>query len=61
MAVSLALFAVLHFSLTFLFARAATARFPDADRLAGFLGVFMGATSGTASHCRSSTWGVSQC
>lgn len=48
MAVSLALFAVLHYSLTFLFARAATARFPDADRLAGFLGVFMGATSGTA-------------
>jgi HEAT repeat protein/ATP/ADP translocase len=48
MALSLALFAVLYFSLALLFARAATARFPDADRLAGFLGVFMGATYATA-------------
>ena len=48
MAVSLALLAVLYFSLSFLFARAATARFPDADRLAGFLGLFMGLTSATA-------------
>jgi len=48
MAVSLALLAILYFSLSFLFARAATARFPDADRLAGFLGLFMGLTSATA-------------
>lgn len=48
MAVSLALLAVLYFSLSFLFARAATERFPDADRLAGFLGLFMGLTSATA-------------
>jgi HEAT repeat protein len=48
MAVSIALFAVLYFSLALLFARGATARFPDADGLAGFLGLFMGATSGTA-------------
>jgi HEAT repeat protein len=47
MAVTLALLALLYFSLAFLFARAATARFPDADRLAGFLGLFMGATNGT--------------
>jgi HEAT repeat protein len=46
MAVTLALLALLYFSLAFLFARAATARFPEADRLAGFLGVFMGATNG---------------
>jgi HEAT repeat protein len=42
------LFAALYFSVTLLFARAAAARFPDADTLAGFLGVFMAATSGTA-------------
>src|SRR5262249_13593057 len=48
MAVSLALFAVLYFTLSLLFARAATARFPSADRLAGFLGLFMGVSSGTA-------------
>ncbi|HEY2803267.1 MAG TPA: HEAT repeat domain-containing protein, partial [Actinomycetota bacterium] len=48
MAVSLALLAILYFSLSFLFARAATAKFPDADRLAGFLGLFMGLTSATA-------------
>lgn len=47
MAVTLALLALLYFSLAFLFARAATARFPEADRLAGFLGLFMGATNGT--------------
>lgn len=47
MAVTLALLALLYFSLAFLFARAATARFPDADRLAAFLGLFMGATNGT--------------
>ena len=48
MSVSVALFAMLYFSLTLLFARAATARFQDADSLTGFLGTFMGATSGTA-------------
>lgn len=47
MALTLALLALLYFSLAFLFARAATARFPEADRLAGFLGLFMGATNGT--------------
>jgi HEAT repeat protein len=48
MAASLAMFAVLYFTLTLLFARAATARFPGADRLAGFLGLFMGISSGAA-------------
>jgi HEAT repeat protein len=47
MAITLALLALLYFSLAFLFARAATARFPEADRLAGFLGLFMGATNVT--------------
>jgi HEAT repeat protein len=41
MTVSLALFALLYFVLTLVFAEAATARFPTADRLAGFLGLFM--------------------
>ncbi|MGH2662166.1 MAG: HEAT repeat domain-containing protein [Actinomycetota bacterium] len=48
MAVSLALFALLYFSLAFLFAESATTRFPDTDRLAGFLGLFMGAANGAA-------------
>ncbi|MFL5768185.1 MAG: HEAT repeat domain-containing protein, partial [Actinomycetota bacterium] len=48
MAVSLALLAILYFSLTFVFARAATARFPEADQLTGFLGLFMGLTSAAA-------------
>jgi HEAT repeat protein len=48
MSLSLALFALLYFTLTLLFARAATARFPNPQDLAGFLGVFMGATSGIA-------------
>jgi HEAT repeat protein len=46
MAACLVLFALLYFSLALLFARAATERFPEADRLAGFLGLFMGASSG---------------
>jgi HEAT repeat protein len=46
MAVSLALFALLFFVLTLVFAEGATARFPAADRLAGFLGLFMGASNG---------------
>ncbi|MDP9241570.1 MAG: hypothetical protein M3O84_00170, partial [Actinomycetota bacterium] len=48
MSVSIALLAILYFSLSFLFARAVTARFPDADRLSGFLGLFMGLTSAAA-------------
>jgi HEAT repeat protein len=48
MAVSLALFALLYFSLVFLFAQAATERYPDAARLAGFLGLFMGLSSSAA-------------
>jgi HEAT repeat protein len=48
MSVSLMLFALLYFSLALLFAEAATARFPRADDLAGFLGVFQGAVSGAA-------------
>jgi HEAT repeat protein len=46
MAVSLGLFALLYFVLTLVFAEVATARFPTADRLAGFLGLFMGVSSG---------------
>ena len=48
LAVLIALLTVPYFSLALLFAKAATARFPDADALAGFLGLFMGAASGTA-------------
>jgi HEAT repeat protein len=48
MSVSLVLFAVLYFTLTLLFAEAATARYPRADDLAGFLGLFMGASNGAA-------------
>jgi HEAT repeat protein/ATP/ADP translocase len=47
MAATLVLLALLYFSVAFLFARTATARFPDADRLAAFLGLFMGASNGT--------------
>ncbi len=48
MSVSLVVFAVLYFSLSLLFAEAATARYPRTDELAGFLGLFMGASSGAA-------------
>jgi hypothetical protein len=48
MSVSLALFGVLYFTLSLLFAEAATARFPRTDDLAGFLGLFMGATNSAA-------------
>lgn len=48
MAVSLALFAVLYFSLALVFAEAATERFPRTDRLAGFLGLFMGVSNAAA-------------
>jgi HEAT repeat protein len=46
MMVSLALFALLYFVLTLVFAEAATARFPSADRLAGFLGLFTAVSNG---------------
>jgi len=45
MGVSLALFALLYFVLTLVFAQAATARFPAADDLAGFLGFFSGVSN----------------
>jgi CRP/FNR family cyclic AMP-dependent transcriptional regulator len=48
MSVSLALFGVLYFTLSLLFAEAATARFPRTDDLAGFLGLFMSVTNGAA-------------
>ncbi len=48
MSIGLVLFAVLYFTLALLFARAATARFPETDQLAGFLGLFMGASNGAA-------------
>jgi HEAT repeat protein len=48
MSVSLVLFAVLYFTLVLLFAEGATARYPRADELAGFLGLFMGASNGAA-------------
>jgi CRP/FNR family cyclic AMP-dependent transcriptional regulator len=48
MAVSLVLFAVLYFTVSVLFAQAATTRFPRADQLAGFLGLFMGIVNGGA-------------
>ena len=48
MSVALVLFSVLYFTLALLFARAATARFPETDELAGFLGLFMGASNGAA-------------
>lgn len=46
MAVSLALFALLYFVLTLVFAQVATAQFPATDRLAGFLGLFIGVSNG---------------
>jgi HEAT repeat protein len=46
MAVSLALFALLYFVLTLVFAQTVTARFPTSDRLAGFLGLFIGVSNG---------------
>ncbi len=42
------LFAVLYFSLTFPFAKAATRAFPGADELAGFFGLLGGASTGAA-------------
>jgi HEAT repeat protein len=48
MSVSLVLFAVLYFTLSLLFAQAVTTRYPQTDRLAGFLGLFMGVSNGAA-------------
>lgn len=48
MALALVFFAVLYFTLALLFAKAATARFPAATELAGFLGLFMGAANAAA-------------
>jgi HEAT repeat protein len=48
MSIGLALFAVLYFTLSLLFARAVTIRYPQTDQLAGFLGLFMGASNGMA-------------
>jgi HEAT repeat protein len=48
MGLSIALFALAFFVLSFLFARTVAARYPEAERLAGFLGVFFGAATGTA-------------
>ena len=45
---SLAMFAILYFTLSLLFARAATARYPSADRLAAFFGLFTAVASGAA-------------
>jgi HEAT repeat protein len=48
MALSLSLFAVLYFTLALVFAEAATARYPKAADLAGFLGLFMGLSNAAA-------------
>jgi len=42
------LFAVLYFSLTYPFAKAATLAYPSAEQLAGFFGLFGGASTGAA-------------
>ncbi len=48
MSAAVVLFAMLFFSLAFPFSKAATAQFPDADALAGFLGLFQGLSTGAA-------------
>jgi HEAT repeat protein len=48
MAVGALMFSLLFFSLYLPFSRAATARFPSPDRLAGFFGVFFGLSTGVA-------------
>jgi HEAT repeat protein len=45
---SAVLFSICYFSLALPFSRAATAQFPDADRLAGFLGLFQSLNTGLA-------------
>lgn len=45
MSLGMVLLALLYFSLSLPFARAVTDRFPDPDRLAGFLGLLVGATN----------------
>jgi HEAT repeat protein/predicted MFS family arabinose efflux permease len=48
MSAAVVLFAMLFFSLAFPFSKAATTQFPDADALAGFLGLFQGLSTGAA-------------
>lgn len=48
MSAAVVLFAMLFFSLAFPFSKAAAAQFPDADALAGFLGLFQGLSTGAA-------------
>ena len=48
MALGSVLFSLLFFSLYLPFSRAATARYPDPDELAGFFGVFFGMSTGLA-------------
>lgn len=48
MAVAFGLFGLLYFAIALPFARAATARYPDAEELAGFLGLFFGVANGAA-------------
>jgi HEAT repeat protein len=48
MSISIVLLNILYFSLTLPFAEAATNRFPDADSLSGFLGLFTGVTNTVA-------------
>lgn len=48
LALSVITFAILYFSIAFPFSKAATREFPDADALAGFLGLFQGASTGAA-------------
>ncbi len=48
MALGSILFSLLFFSLYLPFSRAATARYPDPDELAGFFGVFFGLSTGVA-------------
>ena len=48
MALGSILFSFLFFSLYLPFSRAATARYPDPDELAGFFGLFFGVSTGVA-------------
>jgi HEAT repeat protein len=48
MSISMILFSILYFTLPLLFATAATERFPEANDLAGFLGLMFGASSAAA-------------
>ena len=48
LSIGVVLFAMLLFSLAFPFSRAAVSQYPDADALAGFLGLFQGMSTGAA-------------